>query len=533
MKTGSESVRTCIVLLALVVSPWGRARASNPGDWTLPAPLTEVNSQFSDKAAFLSLDGLTLYFARDLGSSGCLYAAARQTAEGPFGEPWQIFELNPPDGAVDYPWVSPDNRRLYYYSSEGGWGRLKMSTKSTFTGWWRPGVELAELNGLGIVAYPSLTQDELVIVFSGLNLEGGLGQWDLWMASRSDRDSPFGQVTNLTAVNGASSEMHPRLTPDGRVLYFASNRNGVFQIFESARPSRDSRFGPPAHIALMDTLNGASLYPCLSADGSTFFFSREGEGEMMDIYASHRTYQNIHGVRLVRGGEAAGNFGGGAIFATIREAVAAANEGDLLALYPGIYRGPVSFMGKAITMESAGDAAILEAPGEFAVTFTGEGAASVLRNVIIRNSRIGIWLADSSPTITNITVAGNAMGIEAYGDSDPRISNSILWGNTESDLYGCQVTYSCVERGAGGEGNFSVDPLFAAPGSGDYHVRSEWGRYWPEKDMWVSDEVTSPCIDAGDPAADCFREPMPNGGRRNVGAHGGTAFAGMSPSPAR
>jgi hypothetical protein len=49
--------------------------------------------------------------------------------------------------------------------------------------------------------------------------------------------------------------------------------------------------------------------------------------------------------------------------------------------------------------------------------------------------------------------------------------------------------------------------------------------------VWVLDEVTSPCIDAGDPAADYSNEPAPNGGRINIGAYGGTAYASMSDWP--
>ena len=42
------------------------------------------------------------------------------------------------------------------------------------------------------------------------------------------------------------------------------------------------------------------------------------------------------------------------------------------------------------------------------------------------------------------------------------------------------------------------------------------------------DEVTSPCIDAGDPMSPIGREPFPNGGRINMGAYGGTAEASKS-----
>ena len=43
--------------------------------------------------------------------------------------------------------------------------------------------------------------------------------------------------------------------------------------------------------------------------------------------------------------------------------------------------------------------------------------------------------------------------------------------------------------------------------------------------MWVLDEVTSPCIDGGDPNDDYYNEPEPDGDRINMGAYGGTAYA--------
>ncbi len=76
-----------------------------------------------------------------------------------------------------------------------------------------------------------------------------------------------------------------------------------------------------------------------------------------------------------------------------------------------------------------------------------------------------------------------------------------------------------------------IDPLFADPAGGDYHLLSERGRYWPAHDVWVLDRKTSPCIDGGDPAVDPSGEPMPNGGRINIGAYGGTVQASMSEWP--
>jgi hypothetical protein len=96
-----------------------------------------------------------------------------------------------------------------------------------------------------------------------------------------------------------------------------------------------------------------------------------------------------------------------------------------------------------------------------------------------------------------------------------------------------------------GPGNVSMEPLFADPGywdsngtpeereddfwvDGDYHLKSQAGRWDPATETWVVDDVTSPCIDAGDPRSPIGHEPFPNGGRINMGAYGGTSEASKS-----
>jgi len=213
-------------------------------------------------------------------------------------------------------------------------------------------------------------------------------------------------------------------------------------------------------------------------------------------------------------------------FATIQKGIDSSQDGDVVLVYPGLYTEKINFLGKAITVQSAEDAAVLEAEDYFAVLFyNGERPGSVLKNFVIRNSFVAIFIDGSSPTISNLTVADNMFGIAAYGEAQPSISNSIFWYNIYGDIFGCEARYSCTAEP--GQGNIDVDQLFADPDGGDYHLLSEWGRCWPEHDVWVLDEVTSPCIDGGDPAGDYSSEPIPDGGRINMGAYGGTAYASM------
>ncbi|MHC4425558.1 MAG: right-handed parallel beta-helix repeat-containing protein [Planctomycetota bacterium] len=216
-------------------------------------------------------------------------------------------------------------------------------------------------------------------------------------------------------------------------------------------------------------------------------------------------------------------------FKTVQRGIDAAKNGNTVLVYPGVYVEEVRFKGKAITVASAEDAAILENPGDFAVSFYyGEGTDSVLENFIIRHSVTAVFVAGSSPTISNLTIVDNQYGIEAYAGPEPDISNCIFWSNSDGDMFGCQARYSCIERGSAGEGNIDAGPLFVDPNAGDYHLVSERGRYWPEYNVWVLDEATSPCIDGGDPNSDYSNERTPNGGRINIGAYGGTAYASMS-----
>jgi len=226
----------------------------------------------------------------------------------------------------------------------------------------------------------------------------------------------------------------------------------------------------------------------------------------------------------------------GTAFATIQMAIDMAADGDAVLVYPGLYRGEVNFQGKALLVQgvTAGPAGIpvLQNPGDFAVSFfNGEGPESILSNFVIKGSFMAVFIAGSSPTISHVTILDNTYGIEAYVGAEPDISSSIFWRNAGSDLFGCRVRFSRTSEPGQGQDNITGEPLMVDPNSGDYRLLSARGRYWSEHDVWVLDRVSSPCIDGGDPSADPSDEPMPNGGRVNMGAYGGTVQASMSPEP--
>jgi len=149
--------------------------------------------------------------------------------------------------------------------------------------------------------------------------------------------------------------------------------------------------------------------------------------------------------------------------------------------------------------------------------------------------------------------ADNGRALYCYRAS---VDNCIFWG-TEGQIYPdgleweyVSADYSNIQGGWPGQGNTDTDPLFADPGywadaddpnvvaepndpnavwvDGDYHLKSQAGRWDPVSQSWIQDDVTSPCIDAGDPNNPIGHEPFPNGGIINMGAYGGTVEASKS-----
>jgi hypothetical protein len=111
----------------------------------------------------------------------------------------------------------------------------------------------------------------------------------------------------------------------------------------------------------------------------------------------------------------------------------------------------------------------------------------------------GVFLWDSSPIFSNVVISNNeaaggisndpnvGSGIYSGGNSNPVITNTIIWGNLpESDAIDgiATVSYSNIQGGWEGEGNIDTNPLFCNPDSGDYTLAEN-----------------SPCIDAGDPSS--------------------------------
>ncbi len=107
--------------------------------------------------------------------------------------------------------------------------------------------------------------------------------------------------------------------------------------------------------------------------------------------------------------------------------------------------------------------------------------------------------------------------------------NTALWGGAGYSLVGGWTAASGQDANS-----IASDPLFYDPSAGveDFHPKSQKGRYAPASQSFVADSLTSPTIDAADPAESVGQEPAPNGSRANQGSYGQTDQASKSaPAP--
>jgi parallel beta-helix repeat protein len=176
---------------------------------------------------------------------------------------------------------------------------------------------------------------------------------------------------------------------------------------------------------------------------------------------------------------------------------------------------------------------------------------ATIRNCIIAANRHE-GISGGKPTLVNCTIVENLdEGITA---TVPTVTNSIIYFNnhtgdgTQINSNFATVAYSDVEGGWPGDGNIQADPCFVELGqwvgandatgdpgvwwAGDYHLKSQGLRWDARSKSWVSDVVTSLCIDAGDPASPILDETMTElyaNTRIDMGVYGGTAEASLAP----
>src|SRR5262249_20112365 len=133
--------------------------------------------------------------------------------------------------------------------------------------------QLGGINTAGTELWPRLTHDELTLFYAQYTVSGA---GDIFMTTRSSVTAAFTPGIALAQVNRPDSdEGDPYLWRDGEALYFVSSPAGqlLYDIYVSMRRS-DGSYGTPQPVSEINS-SGFESSPVVTQDGLRIYWSSD------------------------------------------------------------------------------------------------------------------------------------------------------------------------------------------------------------------------------------------------------------------
>lgn len=195
------------------------------------------------------------------------------------------------------------NNELYFTSSRSN-ARIYEATGTPFTDLYKAETNGANVNVSTIAALPNFinesninegcvtfTPDGKTMVFAKGNNGKRKGASDVDLYLSRFRNGQWSEPTPININQPDAWESTPAMSPDGRTLYFSSNRKGGFGGLDiySAQMDGRGRFGKVKNLGPEINTAGAELFPYVSENGKLYFSSdgQSGYG-MLDIFVVNR-----------------------------------------------------------------------------------------------------------------------------------------------------------------------------------------------------------------------------------------------------
>ena len=184
---------------------------------------------------------------------------------------------------AEFPSVSTDDLTLYFSAGNrnGVSGDdLFQATRESPDDVFKNAVNLGfEVNSEELDAKPHISADGLRLYFDSQR-PGGYGSNDLFMASREDASEPFDDVINLgPGINSEYVEAGVFVAADELTAYFHSDRpgtNGDRDLYQASRTSVNEPFGNVTSLGSDVNTSLREMSPAVSSDERFIFFTRFG-----------------------------------------------------------------------------------------------------------------------------------------------------------------------------------------------------------------------------------------------------------------
>ncbi|MCC5922695.1 MAG: PD40 domain-containing protein [Crocinitomicaceae bacterium] len=254
----------------------------------------EINSDFDDYAPVITADGEYMYFTsrrpltakeikRNRTSDERIYEAIWNYQTESWYEATALGkELNAPGRNISNVAISNDGyQMLIYQDNRFGIGNI-YETILAGNRWSSP-TELS-INSENHESSASISPDGRTIYFVS-DRKGGEGKRDIWKATK-DAKGNWGKPENLGSnINTKYDEEAVYIHPDGKTLYFSSkghNSIGGYDVFKSELV--DGTWSKPVNLGEPINTSEDEIFYVLSADGRTAYYTTSREGGVRNIY---------------------------------------------------------------------------------------------------------------------------------------------------------------------------------------------------------------------------------------------------------
>ncbi len=257
--------------------------------------LAVINSPYDEHTPIPTADGNKLFFTskREGGISGGLKSPEGKMYEdiwvwdktiGLMSKPYNIGGPINTEGHEATCGLSPDGKTLFIFKGNSKRAGDIFVSKQKDTLWTAPEPLSKKINKKrSIERHASLTPDGKQLYFSS-DKRGGKGGRDIWVSALR-ADSTWGSPTLVENINTERDEESPFVLPNGKTMYFSSNGFyglGRYDVFRTTLNS-DGTWAAPVNVGAPINTSDEDVFYFPLPDEKSAYFTRK-KGESADIF---------------------------------------------------------------------------------------------------------------------------------------------------------------------------------------------------------------------------------------------------------
>jgi len=214
------------------------SKKNSKGEWSTPE-VASFAGEYSDLEPVFSSDGKTLFFSSNRPLSGDQPKdfdvwKVSKTSTG-WAKPENLGTVINTDADEFYPSVARNGNIYFTAAYKGGPGREDIYVSEFKNNQYQKPIALDTLVNSKFYEFNAFVDpDEQYILFTSYGRKDDSGGGDLYMATK-DANGKWKQAKNLTELNSKQLDYCPFVSPDGKSLFFTSERHQLPVSFTGSK----------------------------------------------------------------------------------------------------------------------------------------------------------------------------------------------------------------------------------------------------------------------------------------------------------